>query len=129
MENSLHCILVIPSYLVYVLLKIGHLIKLKRWGKNHKGSLRLDERLMCFVTHLLCDPLWELICCDKWHPGTLGIFTPTEIALERHFYVLELPRYFYLLTENPFSCYFEIWTPYYQVAQCSQKTPILTSSR
>ena len=43
----------------------------------------------------------------------------------------ELPQYFYLLLENPFSSYFQVWTPHYQVIglenfelltiRCSQK--------
>ena len=52
-ENKLYWILVILSYLVYALLKIAHFTELKRWSKNQKGRLRLDERLMCFVTYLL----------------------------------------------------------------------------
>ena len=31
---------------------------------------------------------------------------------------------FYLLIEKPLSSYFQVWSPYYQVAQCNQKTPI-----
>ena len=30
--------------------------------------------------------LRELICCNKWHPGTLEISTSPEIALEWHFH-------------------------------------------
>ena len=51
--KHLYQILVIPSYLVYTLLKIAHFTELKRWGKNQKGRLRLDERPMCLVTYLL----------------------------------------------------------------------------
>ena len=42
---------------------------------------------------------------------------------------LKLPWHFYLLMEKPFGCYFQVWSSYYQVAQCSQKTPIPVSSR
>ena len=42
---------------------------------------------------------------------------------------LKLPRYFYLLMEKPLGCYFQVWSPYYQVAQSNQKTPIPVSSR
>ena len=42
---------------------------------------------------------------------------------------LKLPQYFYLLMEKPVGCYFQIRSPYYQVAQCNQKTPIPVSSR
>ena len=58
LENNLYRIMVMPSYLVYVLLKISNFTELKRGGKNQKGRLRLDGRLMCFVTYLLCHPLW-----------------------------------------------------------------------
>ena len=54
---------------------MDHLFELKRWGKNQKGRLRLYETFICFVTYLICDPLRELICCNKWHPGTVGIST------------------------------------------------------
>ena len=42
---------------------------------------------------------------------------------------LKLPRYFYLLMEKPLGRYFQVWSPYYQAAQCNQKTPIPVSSR
>ena len=42
---------------------------------------------------------------------------------------LKLPRYFYLLMEKPLSRYFQVRSPYYQAAQCNQKTPIPVSSR
>ena len=42
---------------------------------------------------------------------------------------LKLPRYFYLLMEKPLGRYFQVQSPYYQAAQCNQKTPILVSSR
>ena len=42
---------------------------------------------------------------------------------------LKLPWYFYLLMEKPFGCYFQFLSPYYQAAQCNQKTPIPVSSR
>ena len=32
-----------------------------------------------------CDPHWELICHNKWHPRTLDISTPLEIAVGTHF--------------------------------------------
>ena len=31
--------------------------------------------------------------------------------------------------EKPFGHYFQAWSPYYQMAQCNQKMPILVSSR
>ena len=34
-----------------------------------------------------CDHHWELICCNKWHQGTLEISTPLEIAVRTHFHV------------------------------------------
>ena len=42
---------------------------------------------------------------------------------------LKLCWYFYLLMEKPFGRYFQVWSPYYQVAQCNQKTLIPVSSR
>ena len=42
---------------------------------------------------------------------------------------LKLPRYFYLLMEKPLGHYFQVRSPYYQAAQCNQKTLILVSSR
>ena len=42
---------------------------------------------------------------------------------------LKLPRYFYLLMEKPLGCYFQVRSPYYQAAQCNQKTLIPVSSR
>ena len=32
------------------------------------------------------DPHWELICRNKWHPGTSEISTPPEIAVGTHFH-------------------------------------------
>ena len=37
--------------------------------------------------------------------------------------------YFYLLMEKPLGHYFQVRSPYYQLAQCNQKTPISVSSR
>ena len=43
---------------------------------------------------------------------------------------LKLHQYFYLLMKQEASwCrYFQVWSPYYQAAQCDQKTPITRSS-
>ena len=38
---------------------------------------------------------------------------------------LKVPQYFYLLMEKPLGRYFQVRSPYYQMAKCSQKTPIL----
>ena len=32
-----------------------------------------------------CDPHWELICCEKWHPGSCEISTWPGIAVGVHF--------------------------------------------
>ena len=37
---------------------------------------------------------------------------------------LKLPLYFYPLMEKPLGGYFQVWSPYYQVGHCNQKTPI-----
>ena len=42
---------------------------------------------------------------------------------------VKLPLYFYLLMEKPLGHYFQVWSPYYQTAQCNQTTPIPVSSR
>ena len=42
---------------------------------------------------------------------------------------LKLSQYFHLLMEKPLGHYFQVRAPYYQVAQCDQKTPIPVSSR
>ena len=41
---------------------------------------------------------------------------------------LKLPLYFYLLMEKPLGHYFQVRSPYYQAAQCNQKTFIPVSS-
>ena len=38
-------------------------------------------------------------------------------------------QYFYLLIEKPLGRFFQVWSPYYLVAQCNQKTLIFVSSR
>ena len=35
-----------------------------------------------------CDPHWELIYHNKWHPGTSEISTPREVAEGAHFHSL-----------------------------------------
>ena len=42
---------------------------------------------------------------------------------------LKLPQYFNLLMEKPLGCYFQVWSPYYQAAQCNQKADIPVCSR
>ena len=42
---------------------------------------------------------------------------------------LKLLWYFHLLMGKPLGCYFQIWSPYYQVAQCNEKTLIPVSSK
>ena len=39
----------------------------------------------------------------------------------------KLPYYFHLLMKKPLGCYFRVQSPYYQVAQYDQKTPIPVS--
>ena len=41
----------------------------------------------------------------------------------------KLSWYFVLLMEKPHGRYFQVRSPYYQVAECNQKTPIPVSSR
>ena len=62
--------------------------------------------------------------------GTLEISTPQEIAVRPHFHVRHgTTQYFYLLIEKPFGRYFQVWSPYYQAAQCYHKTPLPVSSK
>ena len=80
----------------------------------------------------LCDPHWELICYNKWHPGTSEISTPPNSCrdtLPHAEMALKLPWYLYQLMEKCLGHYFQVWSPYYQVAQCNQKTPIPISSK
>ena len=42
---------------------------------------------------------------------------------------LKLSQYFYLLTEKPLGRYFQMRSPYYQVAPYNQKTPVHVFSR
>ena len=42
---------------------------------------------------------------------------------------LKLNQYFYLLMEKPLGCYFQVLSPFYEAAQCNQKTPITISSK
>ena len=37
---------------------------------------------------------------------------------------LKLPQNFYRLMEKPLDHYFQVWSPYYQMAKCNQKIPI-----
>ena len=79
-----------------------------------------------------CDPHQELICRNKRHPGTSNICTTGNCCrdtLPCANMALKLLQYFYLLMEKPLSRYFQVRSPYYQAAQCSQKTPIQVSSR
>ena len=78
-----------------------------------------------------CGPHWELICRNEWHPGTSEIFTSTSNcrdALPCANMALNVPQYFNLLMEKPLGRYFQVWSSYYQPAQCNQKTPIPTVS-
>ena len=42
---------------------------------------------------------------------------------------LKLPQSFYLLMEKPLGRYFQVCSPFYQVAKCNHKIPIPVSSR
>ena len=60
----------------------------------------------------------------------MEISTPQEIAVRPHFHVRHgTTQYFYLLIEKPFGRYFQVWSPYYQAAQCYHKTPLPVSSK
>ena len=38
-------------------------------------------------TPFFCNPHWQLIRCNKWHPGTSEICTPLEMVVGTHFHV------------------------------------------
>ena len=57
------------------------------WVKNRPKTEKLAVR--SWNTNRwsnFCDPHWELTFRNKWHPGTLEISTPPEIAVETHFH-------------------------------------------
>ena len=77
------------------------------------------------------DPHQELICHNKWHPGTFGISTPPKIVVGIHFNVkhgTKLPQYFCMLIE-PLDHYLEDCSPYNQEAHWNQKAPTHVFSR
>ena len=74
-----------------------------------------------------CDPQWELICRNKWHTDLRNIHNTGNSCRETLPYAsmaLKLPQYFHLLMEKPLGRYFKVRFPYYQAAQCNQKTTI-----
>ena len=77
------------------------------------------------------DPHWELIFCNKWHPGNSKIFTPLKIAVRTHFHVrhnIKTTLVFLPPDREASTCYFQVLSPYYQAAKCNQKTPENTYS-
>ena len=74
-----------------------------------------------------CDAKWKLICRNKWHPRTSEISTPLEVAVGAHFHVRHGTTNTRVFL--PIGCYFQLRSPYSEVAQCNQKTTIPTSSR
>ena len=54
-------------------------------GINQKRRDWVNETLILEL--IFCDPQWQTICCKKWHPDTLGISKPPEIAVETQFHV------------------------------------------
>ena len=58
--------------------KYGH-----SWVKNGaKTERKWDNN----PWSIFCDPHWELIWCNKWHPGTSEKSTPPEIAVGTDFH-------------------------------------------
>ena len=73
----------IQIYLVYIILII--------WPFHWVEKRPISERWAVSSWHTnpwsnFRDPDWELICCNKWHPGTSKISTPMEIDVRTHFH-------------------------------------------
>ena len=79
-----------------------------------------------------CDPHSELICRNMTDRDLRNIHTMRNNcrdALPCMNMALKLAWYFYLLMQKPRGHYFQARSPYYQAAQCNQKTPIPICSR
>ena len=60
-----------------------------QFHQNRLARIGLARTVGCEFTNRwsnFCDPHWELICHNKWHPETLKIFIPPEIAVGSHFH-------------------------------------------
>ena len=75
-------------------------------GINQKRRDWVNETLILEL--IFCDPQWQTICCKKWHPDTLGISKPPEIAVETQFHVQHSIKttLVFLPTDNPLGCCF-----------------------
>ena len=73
----------------------------------------------------------SIITNDR-HSGTSEISIPPEIAVGMYFHAWtwheNYPSILELM-EKPLGRYFQVLSPYYQVTECNQKTPIPVSSR
>ena len=80
---------------------------------------------------IYCDSHWELICCNKCHPGTSEIPTPPEITAETHFHLQHGIKntLALLLADWEAFCSLVPSSVYYQTAKWNQNTPIPLSSR
>ena len=80
---------------------------------------------------IFCDSHWELICCNKCHPGTSEISTPPEITAETHFHLQHGIKntLALLLADWEAFCSLLPSSVYYQTAKWNQNTPIPLSSR
>ena len=96
-------------------------------GKNKKVGCE-------FVRHQsmnFCDPHWELICRNKWHPGTSEISTPPDIAVGTHFHAQHgtktTPVFLPTDGEASWSLRPSLVLLTIKPAECSEKTPIPVS--
>ena len=51
----------------------------------------------------------------------MWIFFEGRSSFHVQTFALKIPQYFCLPKEKPLGCYFQVWSPYYQAAQCNQK--------
>ena len=70
---------------------------------------------------------WKLISRNKWHPRTTEISTPLEVAVGAHFHARHGTTNIRVFL--PIGRYFQLQSPYSEVAQCNQQAPIPISPR
>ena len=103
------------------------------WVKNRSKTGRLAVSSWGINPwSIICGSHWKFICRNKGHQGTSKISTLSEIALRAHFharYGIKTAPVFLPADGEASWSYFQVWSHYYQAADCNQKTPIPLSSR